>query len=92
MVVGIFLGAVIGGGIRLFYRKGDAKVPFGPFLCTAAFAHLAAGERILRFIWSDMPGFMAEHRTGTLIGSLVACALGIAMLFALRRRRLSGHE
>jgi leader peptidase (prepilin peptidase)/N-methyltransferase len=87
LVVGVFLGAVIGGSIRLFYRKGDAKVPFGPFLCVGAFAYLIAGDRILKFIWTDIWVFMRDNRAASAFLSLTACALCLLLLFALRRRR-----
>jgi leader peptidase (prepilin peptidase)/N-methyltransferase len=87
LVVGVLSATLIGAPIRLFYRKGDAKVPFGPFLVGGAFVYLIAGDRMLSFAW-HLPDLMREYRSGFVAGSLAACALGIILLLALRRRRL----
>ncbi|MEE9614577.1 MAG: prepilin peptidase [Thermodesulfobacteriota bacterium] len=51
--IGSFAGAVIGGGLMLFFGKSSKyAVPFGPFLALGAVVHLFFGEEIIRMYLS----------------------------------------
>ncbi len=54
----LFVGAVVGGGLMLFFGK-DRKyaVPFGPFLALGALVYIFSGESIIEwYLISMSPG------------------------------------